>query len=419
MELLDTNIIELEKVVLGCLMLGAPFEEVSQYLDADDFFTLESTMIYKAIKKRALEGKPIDSVSLLDEGINIEASSVVYQYRASPANAAHYAKQLSDLSVTRQIRVLLADCATQITAPTHLEMSSALMTKLDNLIHREMKSSSTWRDIIDCGIEEICRLAEPGNQPLYSGLPSLDAKLSSIHGSRIIVLAGRPGDGKTALAQQIALESAKQGKAVGILSLEMSTSELAIRSIANSFSINGTLLARGDYSSLSDFMNHESYEQFKEYPIYVDTENYRLEAITARLAEWKRKHSIDFAIIDYVGLVEVDSRGNPNETLGIISRALKQLCKRLNIPILLLCQLNRSIEKEEREPRLSDLRESGHLEQDADMVLILKPYAVDESAPHTSEKLITLYAKKNRNGTIGAIGTYSFDGGKQQFKESS
>lgn len=409
---------ELEKTVLGCLMLEAPFESVSQYISANDFLGAENQRIFNAIKDRVMAGKPVDCISLLDAGINIEASMSLSEYMASPANASHYAKQLADYSVVRQIRALLADCTANISVQTYLEIISALMTKLDNLIQRDIKATNDWEDVIGNGIAEIENLTKPNSQVLYSGLKSLDEKFEPIHGSRLIILAARPSDGKTALSQQIALESAKRGKSIGIISLEMSSAELAIRSIANSFGLNGTLLARGA-EDLAQFVNHESYDQFMRYPIYLDTDSYRLEAVVARLSEWKRKHHIDFAIIDYIGLIEVNSKGNANETLGVISRALKQLCKRLNMPILLLCQLNRLIESENREPRLSDLRESGHVEQDADMVLILRPHVAKDIMLEQHKRFITAYIVKNRNGSIGSLLPYLFDGRTQRFTENN
>lgn len=416
MESLKFN--ELEEAVLGCLLLGAPMEEISEHVCANDFQSDEHQKIFNAINRQAQAGNPIDPVALLDQGLDISAINKIYEHHASPVNASHYAKQLAGYSITRQVRTELAQANSELTPQNHLEVISNITRKLDTLTSKEIKESYDWQQVIATGIAEIDNLNQRQEQTILSGLPSFDSKLAAIHGARLIILAARPGVGKTALAQQIALTSAKQGKAVGIISLEMSVAELAIRSFANVFEINGTSLARGDIDDLSKVINDENYSQFSEYKIFVDDNTYLLESIIARISQWKRKHQLDFVIIDHIGLINVNHEGTRNETLGVVSRSLKQLSKRLNMPILCLCQLNRGIEKENREPRLSDLRESGHIEQDADMILILSTQDNDDVYAYTDDhQTIRSYLVKNRVGPKGSLPCWTFKGRTQRFVE--
>lgn len=416
----NLQIHEIESVVLGSLLFGAPFEEINRHVDTDDFQSDKHKVIFKAIKQQVNEGKPVDTITLHEQGINIDSISNFNKYSASTSNAEHYAKQLADYSATQKIKKIINNSSSSITSNNHLETTSELIRQLDAVLSHQMNESYSWEQVIAIGMSEIDQVIESNSQPIYSNLESLDERLRALHGSRLIIIAARPGTGKTALAQQIALASTRKNKSVGIISLEMSVAEIAQRAMANYFHVNGTSLARGNIELRSQIVNNSEYKQFIEHPIFVDDNSYRLEQIVARISQWKRKHNIDFAIIDYIGLIDINHNGTRNEALGIISRTLKQLCKRLNMPILVLCQLNRSIEKEKREPRLSDLRESGHIEQDADMVMILteQPHDIKQVTAEDHTRILP-YIVKNRVGPKGNLLFWSFKGRTQQFIENS
>lgn len=412
------QIYEIEAVVIGCLLLGAPLEDINQYVSRSDFQTDEHRKIFTAITKQIEDGKPIDPVALLDQGLDISTISKIHEHRASAANASYYAQQLANLTTTQRIREHLASANSSLTPQNYLEIIADLTRKFNSLTDKQMAESDNWQQAISTTIAEIDCLNQRQSAAILSGLPGFDSKLEAIHGARLLILAARPGTGKTALAQQIALTSAKQGKSVGIISLEMSTTELILRSMANSFGVNGTSLAKGDIDGLSAVINDNNYAQFSNYKIYVDENTYKLEHIVARINQWKRKHQIEFAIIDHIGLVDVSFEGSRNESLGIVSRNLKQLTKRLRMPILCLCQLNRAIEKENREPRLSDIRESGHIEQDADMIIILSEQENEDSYPPSDDyKTIHPYLVKNRVGPKGRLKCWTFKGRTQRFVE--
>ncbi len=409
---------EIESVILGSLMIGAPLDDVSKYVNSDDFHSEEHKIIFKAISQQVNEGKPVDAVSLYEQGINIEAVISFNKYAASISNVEHYARQLADYSATQKIKRIMNETSSSITPKNHLELTSELIRQLDSVLNQQMTESCTWEQVIAKGIAEIDRVIESGSQPMYSDLRELDERLKALHGPRLIILAARPGIGKTALAQQMVLASAKQGKAVGIISLEMSVPEIAQRSMANYFDVNGTSLARGNIDLLSQVINDPRYQQFIEHRIFVDDCICELEKVIARITQWKRKNNIDFAVVDYIGLIELQDKGPRNEVLGVISRSLKQLCKRLDMPILALAQLNREIEKDKREPRLSDLRDSGAIEQDADMVIVLTEQS-DEATRMIAndERIISSSILKNRVGPTGSLNYWTFKGRTQSFIE--
>ena len=171
------------------------------------------------------------------------------------------------------------------------------------------------------------------------GLPALDRRTGGIWGEKLIVVAGRPSVGKTAFA----LNAALSGRAkVGIISLEMGTDELGIRSIANLLDVNGTALSFADPHTLETTNQRAQNRTINDRNIWVDDSTYGLNQIVSRITEWRRKHDIDYAIVDHIGLIEGNNGHTRNDWLGDVSRTLKKTAKRLEMPIIALSQLNRA-----------------------------------------------------------------------------
>ena len=238
-----------------------------------------------------------------------------------------------------------------------------------------------------------------------SGFTDLDEKLNGFQGSEIIILAARPSMGKTALVCNIA-ESvvADSKKGCLIFSLEMSKLELAERLLCIRAKVNGHRLRAGtiDEVELEALMNAAS--QLSQTPLFIDDQPGRsMPQIGAVARRLKRRFGLSIIIIDYLQLIEPDDKMAPREQqIALITRRLKYLCKELNIPVIALAQLNRGVElREDKRPRLADLRESGAIEQDADVVMFLhRPAAYDpEDRPGEADIIVA----KNRNGPVGSI----------------
>ena len=228
------------------------------------------------------------------------------------------------------------------------------------------------------------------------------------------IAAGRPGVGKSALKLQIAIGAALQGRGVGIVSLEMGDAEIGFRALANAVRVNGTALSRGDPEESDRLKRHvggEELRRLRDAPLWFDFNAATLPEVVSRITAWCRTRKIVLAIVDHIGLIDASGYTTRNDQLGAISRALKRLAMRLSIPILALSQLNRAVERDGRRPTLADLRDSGNLEQDADVVLML--HARDEAGVEVDVGIL-----KNRSGPKGWLrNSLRFSGREQRFIE--
>ena len=275
-------------------------------------------------------------------------------------------------------------------------------------------TNTRYRDISETIpelVHEIVTVSEKKGK--YRGIPSgydkVDNALSGFHPSDLIILAARPSVGKTALALDMARRSAKKhGTKIGIFSLEMSTAQLIERLLSVESNLDAWRMRTGrmkkdDFSVLST-----AADRLRSLPIYIDdrpgmsTINIRS---TAR--KMKREHDISLLIVDYLQLITPHETRNSDsmvQHVTEISRSLKQVARELSIPVLALSQLSRDVEKRDGKPRLSDLRDSGSIEQDADVVMFLhrnkeQMYEGDEDAPIPTDLMI----EKHRNGPTGRV----------------
>jgi replicative DNA helicase len=184
----------------------------------------------------------------------------------------------------------------------------------------------------------------------------------------MVVLGGRPGTYKSAIAWQILLRAASRGTPVGIVSLEMNHAELASRALAHELKINGHAFVSGDRRVVEEVQRRQN-PDMRQWPIRIDSRSTKLGEIIARIIEWKYRYDIQLACLDHIQLVAHEKSQNRFLELSEVSRQMKLLAMRLDIPILVLSQLSREVEKENRQPRDSDLRECGNLEQDADIII--------------------------------------------------
>ena len=261
-----------------------------------------------------------------------------------------------------------------------------------------------------------------------TGLRDLDAKMGGLQRSDLIIVAGRPGMGKTALATNIAYNVAKayesqvqadgtmkavNGGVVGFFSCEMSAEQLATRILAEQTGISSSLIRRGGITQ-SEFDKIRDYTiELQHLPLFVDeTGGLSISQLTARARRLKRQKGLDLIVVDYIQLLQGSGkRGNDNRVQEVteITTSLKALAKELNIPVIALSQLSRQVEsRDDKHPQLSDLRESGSIEQDADMVTFI--YREELYDPETEKKgLAELHIAKHRNGPLGVVNLRFFE----------
>jgi replicative DNA helicase len=422
---------EAEQSVIGALLSDDRcIPKVRGVITSHDFANDRNKIIFRAIEKMDLSGDRIDLISIGEhlerEG---ELAFVGFDYLTncvdstpSAANVQSYAKIVKDKSSLRQLKAILEETEKSLDSPQGKkseEIIAQLQTELDRVQSSGRKDSLNWMEVLTAADDAILEAAQRKEENAPIGIPTgiapLDNRIGGLPKKRLIILAARPSLGKTAFALQTTLYAASKGFKVGMCSLEMGAEELGIRAYANQLNINGTALTFGVRSEVEKYNKGLAASGITGLKIWTDVDTYTLNGVVARAHEWKHNHNIDLFVVDHIGLIEHQSN-SLYERVGEITRTLKKLAKKLDIPVLALCQLNRGVEKEKRRPRLSDLRDSGNIEQDCDVALFLHS---DDEQPGEGSR-IEIGALKTRYGKKGWLTeSIEFDGKTQRFNETS
>ena len=416
------NIEAEESIISAILIDNTALLDVIEILAPEDFYRTAHRKIYAAIIDLFDKTEPIDSVTvanrLKEKGELDEIGGISYLSRlldiAPPAvNAPHYAKIVHDKASLRR----LIEKANAIVKRCFKEQGNAdeVIDFAESAIFdiTENKSKQAFYPISKIILGNIETLEEnQGNRSLVTGVPTgfnqLDNLTSGLQNSDLIILAARPSMGKTALALNIARHAAVEANIpVAVFSLEMSKEQLSLRMLCSEARIDSSRL-RGGFFSMEDWHRlTDAAGILSESPIYIDdSASISAMEIRAKARRLKMDKNIGLIIIDYLQLMQ-GRAGAERRDLEIseISRALKALAKELQLPVLALSQLNRMLEQRtDKRPRLSDLRESGALEQDADVVAFIyrdEVYNKEEDNPNRGIAEILL--SKQRNGPTGDV----------------
>jgi len=423
--------IEAEKCLLGSLLLDKnAVVKVVDFLQTKDFYKQIHKEIYTVAAELFEKGEPIDLLSvaarLKEKKLleNIGGNAYLTELINSVPTASHV---LSYAKIVQRKRILreLIEVSQEINCLGHEEKEDIdeLLDKAEQKIFSIAQKSLTQRflpikDALEGAFERIDKLSkhEGDLRGLPTGFKALDNMLAGLQNSDFIILAARPSIGKSALAVNFAANIAvKQKIPVGIFSLEMSSDQIVDRLIASIANIDLWKLRTGRLSHEGENNDFERIQQamgqLSEAPIYIDdaaTSNVlQMRAMARRL---QAQHGLGLIIIDYLQLVEPRT-SSPNivQQISEISRSLKGLAKELNIPVLGLSQLSRAVEHRTPQiPKLADLRDSGGLEQDADVVMFI--YREDRYNEETARKNIAdIIIAKHRNGPVGKIELYFDD----------
>lgn len=428
--------LESEQAFLGSVMLRPEaLYEVLDIVSPETFYAERHRMIYKTMIEMHGKGIPIDMVSLshrlkelkeLDRiGGNSYLAEIVESVPSS-ANISHYAEIINKKHLMRQ----LIDASEFISGLGYDEAEELeiLLDKAEKKIFDVTNISSTKvfievKDILGEAWERIERLSKSDDQlrGIPTGFAGLDAKLSGLQNSDLIILAARPSVGKTSLALDIARQAAvKHNVPVGIFSLEMSAQQLIDRMLASEANVDSWRLRTGKLNNEGDFDKiRTSLDTLSKAPIYIDDEPgnniLKMRSVARRL---KSEKGLGLIIVDYLQLMSpTQTKGSDNVVQQVteISRSLKSLARELEVPVLALSQLNRAVEARGGKPRLSDLRDSGSIEQDADVVMFIHR---EDRGKDASEKtnIAEIMIEKHRNGPTGSVELY-FDEAKTSFRD--
>ncbi len=414
--------IEAEQGVLGGILLDNDvLHEVVPLLRTEDFYR-DSQIIYRAIRDLYDLGRPIDPIILSDElrrreeYDKIGGDETLHQILSTvphAANTRYYAGIVREKSIGRQIiesanEILREGYSNTLTADELLESAERRIFQ----IAEERASGETveLRDVVTKAMDRIALRSEERHPitGIASGYYDLDDLTGGFQGSQLVILAARPSMGKTALALNICEHVAVNLKtAVLFVSLEMGQLELAERLLAARSRVDGHKLKTGKGLGTREMtLLGKGYDELRSSPLFIDdTPARNMLQITANARRLKLRQQIGLIVVDYIQLIDAetsDGRDSRQEQIAKISRRLKTLARELSVPVIALSQLNRGVEnREDRRPRMADLRESGAIEQDADLVLLLhRPEYYD---PNDQPGIAELILAKNRNGATGTI----------------
>jgi len=438
------NNIEAEQAVIGSILVtNEIFDEINILLSSKNFFDPMHQKIFSAIEKLIYSGMLANPITLKNyfenekDDINIPEYLVkITKFSTSTRQSVEYSKLIYDLYVKRELIKISENI-----------IDTAKLNDLDNNGQTIIESSErALFDLAEKGsfssslvkFDEAMRLTiemasnayknEEGIVGVPSGLKDLDDRLGGLHKSDLVIIAGRPSMGKTALATNIAFNAAQKiqedGKksCIAFFSLEMSSEQLSTRILAEQSRIKSNDIRRGKISEEQFDKFIETSKNIAELPLYIDeTPAISIAALSNRARRIKRIYGLDMVVIDYIQLMRAsNTRDGRVQEISEITQGLKALAKELSVPVLALSQLSRAVEqRDDKKPQLADLRESGSIEQDADVVMFVyrEAYYLERKEPRPAtvehaewqakmnevSNLAEIIISKQRHGPTGNI----------------
>lgn len=393
------------QVIADIIALPETLTEAERILSPAMFSDDKCRDAYSALRSMAKEGMLIDLPSaygrvdwgLMQNGIipmmaNVGGAMSVIQHYAS----------LKDMDIKRKcyfkaMEMLMGACDTNTLAQDLIGKASSFADDLRKEIDAEKGMQHISQVLNDLGaqIEEAMKNKAEGKVlRVPTGFYTLDhLTYGGFNAGNLVILAARPSVGKTAIMLQMARTAAYAGKTVNLFNLEMTNTELAQRFLFSTGKITPRQVARGEVV-WQDF--ESASQQYASHPIYLNDSSTTDDEIISRITLNSQAGRCDIAFIDYLGLIHMNSRLQLRDAIAEVTKRLKNVAKACRIPIVLLCQLNRASASEKRPPQMFDLRDSGSIEQDADIILMLERSEVDEMG-------VDMWVRKNRQGRAGDI----------------
>lgn len=427
---LQPQAIELEEAVLGALMIEQDaFPKVSEIINAKSFYDHRHQLIYQAVMTLVMNQRPIDMLTVTEQlksdGTLEEAGGTLYITTlagkvTSSAHIEYHATIIAQKAMARELISFASEVQTRAFDETSdvSELLQAAEGELFQIAHQNVKKDYTQiNPVLVEAMERISQASKrsTGLSGLASGFTDLDKITSGWQKSDLVILAARPAMGKTAFSLSMAMNIAIHNRQpVAMFSLEMSNVQLVNRLITNICEISSEKLRSGRLAPYEWAQLDEKIKLLQDAPLYLDdTPSLSITELRTKALRLKSEHDIQLIIIDYLQLMNASGWrfNNRQEEISMISRQLKGLAKELDIPIIALSQLNRNVEGrdgyEGKRPQLSDLRESGSIEQDADIVcMIHRPevYKIYEDDHHNDmHGIAEIIIAKHRNGGVGDV----------------
>jgi replicative DNA helicase len=416
--------LEAEQSVLGGLMLdNRAWERVADIVVADDFYRRDHQLVFRAVGELADRGQPCDAVTVsehlqrrneLEEAGGLGYLGQLAKDTPSAANIVAYAEIVRERSMLRSLIRIGGEIASSAFDPEGREASDLVdeaERRVFEIAEQGKRRGSGFVHLKKILPGTIDRLDELQNSEghvtgLATGFDDLDRMTAGLQAGDLVVIAGRPSMGKTSLAMNIAENAAiSAGAPVAIFSMEMSAEQLSFRMISSLGRVNQSHLRTGNFSDEDWHRINAAVTIMSDAKIFIDdTPAMNPTEVRARSRRLRREHGLGLIVLDYLQLMQVSgTKENRATEISEISRSLKALAKELSVPIIALSQLNRSVEQRtDKRPVMSDLRESGAIEQDADLIAFI--YREEVYNKETMRKGIAdIIVAKQRNGPVGEV----------------
>ena len=430
--------LEAEEAVVGSLLIdGDSFVRISSLIKPEDFYRERNQLCYAACRSLFERNEAIDQVTLarelsrtnqLESAGGMAYLSHLVSVTPTSAHSEHYAQLVARTSTMRT----LIDAASRISVIGYDDTDDvdATLRQAEDILFgvrtgQPHRGFLPLRQIYDQYLEERAAIADPllaSDTPMLTGFNDLDELLGGMQRSDMIVLGARPAMGKSALAINVAINAAQDGATVGVFSLEMSREQLALRILSADAQIDSHRLRLGLVTEADEQRITDSIGRLSELPMYIDDTPFQgMVEMRSKARRLSMEHGLDLLIVDYMQLIEGRGRGGDNRVQEIseISRSLKGMARDLTICVLTCSQLSRGVtNRPSHRPMLSDLRDSGSIEQDADVVIFIHRedmyYTEEEWEQHSPGRryprnIAEIIVAKHRNGPTGDITLYFRD----------
>ena len=430
--------LEAEEAVVGSLLIdGDSFVRISSLIKPEDFYRERNQLCYAACRSLFERNEAIDQVTLarelsrtnqLESAGGMAYLSHLVSVTPTSAHSEHYAQLVARTSTMRT----LIDAASRISVIGYDDTDDvdATLRQAEDILFgvrtgQPQRGFLPLRQIYDQYLEERAAVADPllaSDTPMLTGYNDLDELLGGMQRSDMIVLGARPAMGKSALAINVSINAAQDGATVGVFSLEMSREQLALRILSADAQIDSHRLRLGLVTEADEQRITDSIGRLSELPMYIDDTPFQgMVEMRSKARRLSLEHGLDLLIVDYLQLIEGRGKGGDNRVQEVseISRSLKGMARDLNICVLTCSQLSRGVtNRTSHRPMLSDLRDSGSIEQDADVVMFIHRedmyYTEEEWEQHSPgrpypKNIAEIIVAKHRNGPTDDINLYFRD----------
>lgn len=411
-------LIRCEKKLLSGLLqdVSGTKQMVMKGLTAADFYRPEHQQIYGTLKELSERGVAIDFDVVktelqrrrVFERTDIEYYNALQELEYTAARVPYYAQIVKEKAVQRRLIETCREIAEVASSDTLTGV------ELEEFAHKKLYSATVrmqperpdrLSEVLQGSIDGIIKRQSGEEKGIASGFTDLDKVLSGFQASDLILLAARPSVGKTALALNMAVNAVRTDKTVILFSLEMSKPQIGNRLLSTWSGVNGQYLNSGNLTGEELDKLLQAASELERFNLYIDdTAGLGLLEMRSKVRQIQHDNGLDMIIIDYLQLMQGGRAENRQQEISEISRGLKALARELKVPVIALSQLSRSVEmRAEKKPQLSDLRESGSLEQDADIVMFLYRDEYYNHDDPTNENIAEVIIAKNRNGPTTAV----------------